>query len=134
MLSPRQRRESWRGFETPVAGVRRCNRVACYLWIVASPAQCGTALRRSALVRDQPLIILVETVATNRLAAATWARLKVTTNLMQLAARHSTVIALRMIQVIRTLTVRHAIKLLRIDDKLRGIHLRSLVTMPSRLF
>ncbi len=58
------------------------------------------------------LIILVETVAGNRLTAAAWTRLKVTTNHVQLTAAHSAIIALLVIQIVRTLTVRHAGKLL----------------------
>src|SRR5215212_4930397 len=80
------------------------------------------------------LIILVETVAGNRLTSATWARLKVAPNLMQLAAGHSAVVTLRMIQILRAFAVRHSIKLLRIDDEPFRIYLWLFIAMPSRLF
>jgi hypothetical protein len=52
------------------------------------------------------LIILVETVASNRLTAATGTRLKVASNLVQPAASHSAIVALRMFQVLRAIAVR----------------------------
>ena len=89
------------------------------------------------MVRHQPrhtLIVVVETVATNRLTAAAWARLKVTTDLMQSTARYSAVVTLRMIQIVRTLTVRHAVKLLTADEEVYRINLRLFVAVPSGLF
>jgi len=80
------------------------------------------------------LIVLVETVTRNRLAATSGARLQITTNLVQSTSRRSAIITLGMIQIIRTLTIRNTIKLLAIDDEVSGTHLGLFVAVPSRLF
>ena len=79
-------------------------------------------------------IIIIKTVTRNRLTATTRARLQIATNLMKRTAPHSTVITLRMLQIICSTAVWHAVKLLTVDDKLRRILCWLLVAMPTRLF
>ncbi len=70
--------------------------------------RCGIVSNRYRHI----LIILVKTVAANRLTAAAGARLKVTANLMQMTAGRSAIIALQMVQIVQTLAIRQSVKLL----------------------
>jgi hypothetical protein len=80
------------------------------------------------------LVVFVEAIATDCLATAARAGLKVATNLVNLAARHSTIVALRMIQIIGAVAIRNSVELLTINDESHRIHSRLLVAVPSRLF
>ncbi len=60
---------------------------------------------------EASLVIVVETVARDRLPATAWAWLKVAANLMQIAAWDTAVIACRKVQVIVTGAIGHPVKL-----------------------
>jgi hypothetical protein len=89
------------------------------------------------MVRHQQshtLIVVVKAATSNRLPAASRARLKVATDQMQLATKDSAVVALWKIQIFLTRSVRHSVKLLTVDDKLHGTNFGLLVAVPSRFF
>ena len=79
-------------------------------------------------------VIIVEAIARDRLASATWTWLQVTTDQVQLPAWDAPIIALHVIEVVSAFAISNAIVVLPTDRKPHGLDLRLLVAMPARLW
>lgn len=108
-----------------------CKKVVKFLFTRSARATPDFPRSDWRFAPSHSLIIIVKTITRNRLSTAARARLQVAADLVQPAARHPAIVALRMLQIILVVPVRDAVKLLRIDDELQRRHLRALAAVPS---
>jgi hypothetical protein len=80
------------------------------------------------------LVIVIKTIAANGLTTTTRTGFQITTNVVERAASHATVVTLRELYIVIPTSIRHSLELPSVDDKIRGIYRWPLVAMPPRFF
>jgi len=79
------------------------------------------------------LVIIIKAIARNGLASTSRARFQIAAKLMQNAAWHTTIVAFRMLQVIRAVTVADTVIILAVDGEAYRSHSRLLLAHPTML-
>ena len=79
------------------------------------------------------LVLFIEAIRRDRLAATAGARLQIAAELVERTARNTAIVALGETEIISAFAIRHAIILLRVDHELSGLNAWLILGVPSGL-